>query len=1340
MASGDFGDSGATHPPEDRSATNPSPFGAAETKRALPEDAISFGDLEAISRPVPRASGGVADLDEFKRVVVELGLIAETELGAYVVDPAGGVLGLARALVRAGRITPYQSAAIYQKKSRGLLVGRYFILDKLGQGGMGVVFKARHRTTGKIVALKILPPSFARDRQALSRFTREIEAAGRLNHPNLVAALDANLDRGVHFLVMEYVEGRDLDRVVQANGPLPVVQAVDCLIQAAQGLDAAHAQGIIHRDIKPGNLMLDGTGKVRVLDLGLARIVEAANPFGQAAGSRLTQSGMYMGTVDFMAPEQAEDSRHADLRADIYSLGCTLYFLLTGRTPFEGETVLKRLMAHQVRPAPALRAIRLDVSPALESAYQKMMAKNPADRPGTMTAVIALLESARAAAAQSAAAPTEGPRPRPELMVFNEPLKWAAAAETVVNPSSFPEQAETAQSQAQADLRLEDLAIDVRSDPPTATAPPSPQAPPIRQRQYRSTKVAALAGTALFATILAGLALFSGTGRRPPDSKLESGATDPPSNPIPLTAETRRTETVSPRIKPEIPRTKESHREDVRRPEPSPSIANHISPPRSPTWLISPERYVETARLVGHTGFVEQVKLLPDGKTLFTASQDNTARLWDMRTGREVRRFGHPAGIRAAALLPDGRRAVTGCNDGYVRLWDLETGRELRRLAKHDGAALTVAVAPDGRSIVSGGNETFLRVVNVDSDGGPRQLAGQASAVWSIAISADGQRVLAGGYDGGVRVGNSQNSDPLSLLDKYSAWAYGLAFAPDDQHAVSSCIGQLTFWDLSAKNVIRQCNLERRQLPSIVLADSHRVVFCSHYKKENDGVQNEGGIGTWEFESNDPPRIIQSGPPGHLSLALLPEGAIATGDVDGFVRIWEPSAAIARAHDLVRAGKKNDSLPEYAKAIAQRPDDARLRVEHGRLLAELGRARDADAEFTRAVQLAPENLPLFFDAGWWIAGPYSPNFELGIDSISPTDPSKPLPPVGRQPRQWRGVSTKAGGMVDMTPEFASYDKNVTGYAMTYVYSATEREVVLLIGTDEFGRVWLNGRLILDSNNYTPPGANPIEVTLRPGRNIIVARIVNTIREHALHLRISDAPQDFLYAHCARGLWEDATRDYARAMTEEPGNQSALFHHRGAMSLAQTRRWKDAVPAYRRSIAANPGDIETWRELIGCELALDDLPAYRSTCREMVEKFAGTKNTHEATVVAWAAMLAPGAVSDYRRVLNLMKPLASAKLATRAYLLTYAALLYRDGQIPETIHYLKRSFVAQKGTGTAFDWVFLALAEHRARQPGAISSLSRANNLAREPAYSWLDRIEIDHLLKEAARELRTAAH
>ena len=419
----------------------------------------------------PDSAGGVASLHEFSDALLELGLIDQAELDSFAADSAEGVLGLSRALVKAGKLTPYQAAAVYQRKSRGLLVGNYVILDKLGQGGMGVVFKCRHRRLGRIGALKILPPSFARDRQAVMRFRREVEAAGRLKHPNVVAALDADEDRGVHFLVMDYVEGRDLDRIVRDCGPLPVGQAIDCLIQAARGLEAAHAQGIVHRDIKPGNLMVDNVaGAVRVLDLGLARIVEASNPFNKTAAGRLTESGMYMGTIDFMAPEQAEDAHRVDGRADIYSLGCTLFYLLTGREPFPGETVLKRLLAHMERPAPGLRLARPDVPAALDETYERMMAKRPEDRPESMTKLVSLLEAAKDALAQ-APAPARGaaaaaPKSKPGLKVFDKARrKGASPPRTKADPSIFARPDEAEGLAIDADLNLEDLVMDVRSEP-----------------------------------------------------------------------------------------------------------------------------------------------------------------------------------------------------------------------------------------------------------------------------------------------------------------------------------------------------------------------------------------------------------------------------------------------------------------------------------------------------------------------------------------------------------------------------------------------------------------------------------------------------------------------------------------------------------------------------------------------------------------------------------------------------------------------------------------------------------------------------------------------------------
>jgi serine/threonine protein kinase/regulation of enolase protein 1 (concanavalin A-like superfamily) len=471
----------------------------------------------------PSTPARIEGLDEFARALVEIGAVDKADLDSFAAT-GGGVADLARALVEAGKLTPYQAAAVYQKKGRALLIGNYLVLDKLGRGGMGVVFKARHRQTGCVGALKLLPPSFAREPGAVLRFRREVEAAGMLDHPNLVAALDANDDRGVHYLVMEYVEGHNLDHIVDTHGPMRVDQAVECVIQAACGLEAAHARGIIHRDIKPGNLMLDAAGTIRVLDLGLARIVDAVNPFSKTEGNRLTQSGLYMGTIDYMAPEQAEDSHRVDHRVDIYSLGCTLYYLLTGQEPFWGETVLKRIMAHMNQPAPSLRILRPDVAPALDAVYLKMMAKRPGDRPASMSEVIDLLEASKTAVVVDERIGGVPNGTRSEPMVFNEHhLKRAGAPRTKTNPSIFARPRTSAGLAINPDLSFSDLVMDYRPSPPPAPVLPAPrpaddEARPLRRLEAPRSRrrpnlqglvlIVALASAALGVTLL-GIEWFS---------------------------------------------------------------------------------------------------------------------------------------------------------------------------------------------------------------------------------------------------------------------------------------------------------------------------------------------------------------------------------------------------------------------------------------------------------------------------------------------------------------------------------------------------------------------------------------------------------------------------------------------------------------------------------------------------------------------------------------------------------------------------------------------------------------------------------------------------------------
>jgi len=350
------------------------------------DDFLSWPDLQTalIDRDDTAAISTSLSSEEFVQCLTSAGLMTAEELAAFqegLSPQPEDSTELARQLVRQQRLTAYQAAEVCQGKRDGLVYGDYVVLDKLGAGGMGWVFKVHHRRMKRVVALKILHPDAASSAQAVVRFQREGEAAARLTHPNIVTAYDAREDLGVHYLVMEYVDGTDLSTLVKRNGPLPVPAAVDCIIQAARGLEYAHGEGVVHRDIKPGNLLLDRSGAVKVLDMGLARLekLEDDNTSVQTE-AEITRDDSALGTVDYMAPEQARDTKHADARADIYSLGCTLHYLLTGRPVYGGSTLMARMMAHQQQDIPALDEARSDVPDELSAVFRKMLAKRLEDR------------------------------------------------------------------------------------------------------------------------------------------------------------------------------------------------------------------------------------------------------------------------------------------------------------------------------------------------------------------------------------------------------------------------------------------------------------------------------------------------------------------------------------------------------------------------------------------------------------------------------------------------------------------------------------------------------------------------------------------------------------------------------------------------------------------------------------------------------------------------------------------------------------------------------------------------------------------------------------------------
>jgi serine/threonine-protein kinase len=288
---------------------------------------------------------------------------------------------LTRDLVKRGWLTAFQARQILAGQCSDLIIGPYKLIDQLGEGGMGQVFKALHHHMGRIVALKVVRQELIAEEKALRRFQREVRATAQLSHPNIVTVFDADKAGSVHYLAMEFIDGSDLSVLVRETGPQPVATACDYIRQAALGLHHAHQCGLIHRDVKPSNLLVTRSpqpGIVKILDLGLACPARLTGDDPQ--GSVLTLDGTVVGTPDYMAPEQAKNSRGVDHRADLYSLGCTLYYLLTARLPFPDGNALEKLLKHQTDAPYPIELIRPDVPEGVLAIVARMTAKSPADR------------------------------------------------------------------------------------------------------------------------------------------------------------------------------------------------------------------------------------------------------------------------------------------------------------------------------------------------------------------------------------------------------------------------------------------------------------------------------------------------------------------------------------------------------------------------------------------------------------------------------------------------------------------------------------------------------------------------------------------------------------------------------------------------------------------------------------------------------------------------------------------------------------------------------------------------------------------------------------------------
>jgi WD40 repeat protein/serine/threonine protein kinase len=763
---------------------------------------------------------------------------------------------LARHLLKTGWLTPYQVNQLFQGRGHQLVLGRYVLLERLGEGGMGQVFKARHQSMNRIVALKVIRKECLANPDAVRRFQREIQAAGQLTHQNIVIAHDADHVGDTHFFAMEYVEGTDLSRLVREKGPLPITDACDYVRQAALGLQHASERGLVHRDIKPGNLLLTKKGNtIKVLDMGLARLQQPGEEIGPALS--LTVEGSVMGTPDFIAPEQAHESHTVDIRADIYSLGCTLYFLLTGQVPYPGGTLMQKLMKHQNSAPPSAELFRPEIPSALRDVLRKLMAKNPDDRYQTPQEVAVALEAFSRA---------------PMSVPIAVPVAVAALATVAMAPPEL--ESEPHEGQA-VTLPVGSALIATHTDAnlsPTKLTPPSLGARFLGVAKKRKWIVAGAGGAAALLIGVVVLLLF----RNP---RTEPIVEEKPTKPPPL-----------------VELVKVLGGDSARQWGPITSIA--VSPDGKIVatggednairlWDAKTlQQYREP--LIGHAGPVRCLAFSPNSKQLASGGNDRTVLVWDLEgKAREPGRIA-PGGndVYGVAFSRDGKLILTCGFKQSIQLWDVKSGGGAVHACTTTADIVSKAAFwPDDDHVLYAGDAGKVGLYSIKEKKQIKSFKGHTGNGRWLAL-VDNKSFIVAADDGTARMWNRDSEEEVAAFgDKLIG-----AMAYDAKHRRLLAVGpdkELRLWDVG-----------KLQSPPRVFAD-HPTKPGQIALSPDGTTAFTGGpdlvVRQWDVDTGK-----ETGSPvGHqarvVTVALSPDGGQAlSAAADGEVYQWDVAHATAQ--------------------------------------------------------------------------------------------------------------------------------------------------------------------------------------------------------------------------------------------------------------------------------------------------------------------------------------------------------------------------------------------------------------------------------------------------------------
>ncbi len=821
---------------------------------------------------------------------------------------------LAQELVRRGWLTIYQGNQLLQGNAATLVLGQYILLDKIGEGGMGQVFKARQRNLDRLVALKVIRKECLDNPKAILRFQREIRAAGHLSpHPNIVGAYDADQANGAYFIAMEYVDGVDLARLVKDHGPLPVDQACDFIRQAALGLQHAHEHGLVHRDIKPANLLVargpvargpvacgpvacgvdkprPGSGKiprpqpspwgaVKILDMGLARWNDPATGRGN---THITQMGSVMGTPDFLAPEQARDSHTCDIRADLYALGCTLYFLLAGRTPFIASSLTEKLIQHQVDDPEPIGAVRhamlvnfharkgaariprrlLGVPDHVAAIIQKLMAKRPEDRYPTPDELAQALEAAIDQLARKRDAKRDDAA---DCVIATPVIATPVIATPVAAASPFAIDATAV------------VQVTGTASPPNAAKQPKGLFPTRRWIPYSTAAAAVLIGLIL--------AVANGDHSKPQagDAGSQQAAIDDAWKALQQEVRQQKLDPAQQRAKLlEFKRRHPTRGREVAallRQIASPFDAfdrakidakqwfawmpddvvavlgmwrgfqvnrldNSVAVSPDGQWIVGGDgtktvRAWDTGGGPIPWGIVNPswgraacVAISADAKLLATAGEDGATRLYELRSQKLLHTLErHPRGVTCVAFHPELPLVATAGNDGIVRLWNTASGAMQAEIQTNTGKVTALTFTPDGKHVFWGGDNQELHWANLAGHNpNDWRYAVNAGAVKALAFHPDSRTFVCGGGDGSMRLcaWDGRQVRVKQSLAHHTGAVNDAAFAPDGStFATAGDDGHLTLWDAATAGVKKTWEL-RSPIHGVAYApDSRHLVIAN---------------------------------------------------------------------------------------------------------------------------------------------------------------------------------------------------------------------------------------------------------------------------------------------------------------------------------------------------------------------------------------------------------------------------------------------------------------------------------------------------------------------------------